>query len=190
MRTLNIKYDLDIELSKYNSFSPKVLYEYFSTCLINSGFSVEKSTKIKGLGYQLFVSDKTGKLMIVNVVLRNVTDSGWVDKPDIKRCQVRNVANYDKEFLLTSKPFQTTILVGLYNYDNNPIFVAWDINQYLAHRTQCSCYVSVESLKSGYRNRFFKSIDSKKPVWVFGMNEFGVFINDFIKYREASKHEK
>ena len=114
--------------------------------------------------------------------LKNITGAGWENKPKIKRVQVSNVKNLDSNRLYVSCEKEFNMIIGYYNYDNNPIFVAWDAYRYLNHNTIRSCYVTVDSLKVGYIKRYYEGVDSAQKIWIFDQEHLKEYIINYINY--------
>ena len=73
-------------------------------------------------------------------------------------------------------------ILGYYNFDNNPIMVAWDPYRYLKHNTLRSCYVTIDTLKRGYERGFYEGVVSSQKLWVFKGEYFDTFIQKYIEY--------
>ena len=124
-------------------------------------------------------------------VIKNITASGWINKPKIKRIQIRNIKNDNPDFAIHNDNNSFNLILGYYNYDENPIFVGWDAYRYYNHNTLRSCYVSVDSLKRGYVKKYYDGIDSSQKIWIFIPKNFAMFLNNYIDYvgKELNKNE-
>ena len=121
-------------------------------------------------------------LIVFDMYLKNITGAGWKDKLNIKRCQVSNMKenNNDKTFIDYEKHYN--LILGYYNYDSNPIFVAWDPYRYVNHNTLRSCYVSVDILKRGYEKKYHEGVVSSQKCWIFKGEMFGEFVKNYLDY--------
>ena len=115
-------------------------------------------------------------------LLKNITGAGWENKPKIKRVQVSNIKNINYDGLYISCKNAFNMIIGYYNYDNNPIFVAWDAYRYLNHNTIRSCYVTVDSLRVGYIKRYYEGVDSAQKIWIFDAEHIKDFMISYTKY--------
>jgi len=79
------------------------------------------------------------------------------------------------------------LILGYYNFDNNPIMVAWDAYRYIKHKTMRSCYITVDVLKKGYQSGYFVTNASSQKVWIFKSNYFEKFIKDYIEYNSSDE---
>lgn len=124
--------------------------------------------------------EKDGKKYTLVMYLKNITGAGWADKPHMKRVQVSNVRNDDMDKYIDTTNNQTILIVGYYNFDNNPLIVAWDAYRYVYHNTVRSCYVSIDNLLDAYKSGFAITECSNQKIWVFKPNHFAEFLEDYI----------
>lgn len=101
---------------------------------------------------------------------KNIVNSGWSEKPFIKRIQVPSF--FGKNIPINNKS-QCSMFLGIAFVNNQPIFAVWNPFSYVFHKTNRSCYVNVESLDICYHNCFHKTIDSKKEIWLCDKNNMG-----------------
>ena len=176
----NIKHDNTLEHgTSYTPFSKKQLIDVFEQCAIESGYSgVEWNDKNES-PYQCTIRGKNTDLKLF-MYLRNISGAGWEDKPWIKRVQVPNVRLQKPDYYVRTNKNQTFLILGYYNYDSNPIFVAWDAYDYVIHSTIRSCYVSVEDLIVGYNQGLYEGYYAKQKIWVFLPRHFNDFLTRYI----------
>ncbi len=117
-----------------------------------------------------------------DLYLKNITGAGWADKPGIKRCQVKNFKADHLGGIKIVELRHYNLILGYYNYDSNPILVAWDAYRYLKHETNRSCYVTVDSLKRGYEKKFYEGVVSSQKCWIFTGDKFDLFLKRYIEY--------
>ena len=167
------------EDKKYNKIQLKEQFEIF---LSQAGYKIETWINSTSTPYDLIICNDVGKTHL-HVFLKNITGAGWIDKPKIRRVQVKNVRlTSNKNYVKTSN-FETLMILGYYNFDDNPIMVAWDAYRYISHNTIRSCYVTVDTLQLGYSNGYHVDTNSDKKVWIFDKNYFDKFLVDYIKYQ-------
>ena len=111
----------------------------------------------------------------LHILPKNIVNSGWNDKPYIKRIQVMSFL--DKRIPLNTKD-NSSMFLGVAFVNNEPIFAVWNPFSYVFHKTNRSCYVEVESLALSSHQGFIKTIDSKQIVLLCDKEHFG----DLIKY--------
>ena len=111
------------------------------------------------------------------VYLKNITGAGWVNKPEIKRVQITNPSH---DLNLQDNAQSLVLILGYYNYDENPIWVAWDTQRYLHHQTLRSCYVIVNNLKRGYECNYLEAVDSSQKIWLFKKEHIKRFLMNYI----------
>jgi len=184
MKYTNITKNLSFINAEDKSYSKKELIMKFEEFLMDSGYRIEKWIDNKRAPYELLVIDPEDKMIHMVVYLKNITGAGWADKLNIKRVQVSNIRIVDPDNYVGTSNYQTLLILGYYNFDDNPIMVAWDAYRYVQHKTMRSCYVNVESLKRGYQNGYFVGTDSSQKIWVFDHDHFDKFLNNNIEYNK------
>ena len=116
---------------------------------------------------------------------KNITGAGWIDKPNIKRVQVTNVRKGDISKYISTSNNETLIILGYYNYDDNPIMVAWNAYHYVYHDTTRSCYVDVNTLIDGYKKGYLNTVYAKQNIWVFTSENFERFLQEYINLNKV-----
>lgn len=179
MKYYNIKKNNDLILSEDKKFSPSEIKNYFLEALSLSKIDVIEFKEIKRSYYKIKIKPKS---LCLNVVLKNITGAGWETKPKIKRIQVLNFMETDPNFVNDNSESTLNMIIGYYNFDDNPIFVGWEAYRYYNHKTSRSCYVTVDSLKRGYEKKFYEGIDSSQNIWIFKPEHFNDFLIKYIDY--------
>ena len=176
----NIKNDNSLDFqSDYIPFSKKELLVEFEHCARIAGFNEIDWTDKKESPYHCYIGNKD-KNYHLYMYLKNISGAGWEDKPWIKRVQVPNIRLQHPEYYVDTNDNRTLLILGYYNYDLNPIFVAWDAYGYVMHSTVRSCYVEVDDLVRGYKERYYEGESASQKIWVFCPEYLGVFLDDYI----------
>ena len=168
----------------YNSedvkYDKKKLMEKFGEFISARGYHIVGDVDLKVSPYIVTIKRDTLSYKMI-IYYKNITGAGWKDKPNIRRVQVTNVryADIDK-YISTSKDSFLAIL-GYYNYDNNPIMVAWNAYNFVYHSTTRSCYVTTDLLQEAYKSGYIKTNYSNQTIWIFTPDYFDEFINDYIE---------
>ena len=113
--------------------------------------------------------------------LKNVTGAGWADKPNYRRVQVTNVRIEDPERYIDPTDQDVFMVLGYYDFDNNPIMVAWDAYKYVMHNTNRSCYVTTNNLQAGYSKGIEITNCSEQKIWIFKADYFKIFLDNYMK---------
>lgn len=185
----NITKDKNVVLTEDKKLSSKDLENSFICEIKKSVAKINVFEKISNNQYKCTIQLKNNKLSFI-AILKNITGAGWKDKPKIKRVQVRNSLLVDNKNIYKNDISNLNVIFGLYNYDNNPIIVAWDAYKYYNHKTQRSCYVSTDSLLLGYDKGFYEGVDSSQKIWIFIGSKFNKFIESYTIYiRENGLNE-
>lgn len=161
-------------------YSKIELIREFKNFINISGYTVVGPADIKQAPYELNISNGNTIYKIV-MYYKNITGSGWSNKPNIRRVQVTNVRNVDINKYISTSNNSFFVIFGYYNFDNNPIMVAWNAYNFVYHATTRSCYVSIDLLIEGYKKGFLKTYYSKQKMWIFTPHNFELFLNDYIK---------
>lgn len=185
----NITKNLDIVLTEDRKLSSKQLEDLFISEIKKSLTTISSFNRISKNQYKCSIKYKNDDFSFITI-LKNITGAGWENKPKIKRVQVRNGLIVDNINIYKKDLSNLNVIIGVYNYDNNPIIVAWDAYKYYNHKTQRSCYVSTDSLLLGYEKGFYEGVDSSQKIWIFKGEEFNKFIESYIIYiRENGLNE-
>lgn len=183
MEYFNIKNDLSLVLSEDVKYTHKQLVENLKLEMSKSDINLTQLIKISNSQLDAII-DIDGKKYSFITLLKNITGAGWKDKPKIKRVQVSNITD---DCYVKDSNAVFNLIIGYYNYDNNPIIVCWDAYRYLNHKTLRSCYVSVDSLKLGYLKGYYDGVDSSQKIWIFKGEYFKKFLESYIEYSLSVK---
>lgn len=161
-------------------YPAKHLNEKFLELLEKNKYYIYKSNSKSPI--DIVVKDEKDKLYRLVVFLRNITGAGWSEKKHFKRVQVVNVRFCQPDKFISTTSNQAMFILGYYNFDNNPIYAAWDLYRYTNHNTNRSCYVTVDHLVRGFNEGFYEGVSSDNIIWVFKEDYFWKFINRYINY--------
>lgn len=192
MKYFNIDRKLNEVPSDYQKFSSQSLLYFFDKTLLDSGFDIIKINNKNPNPYVISIRDmRTLKEYDLVVIIKNITGSGWRDKPRIKRIQVGNTNDYI-ETIKSQFDFENPIflLIGYYNHDQNPIYVSWDYYRYDDHETLRSCYINNDTLIRGYNLNYFETVNANQKVWVFEGEVFEKFFKSYLKYQKSRENIK
>lgn len=180
MKYLNVKRDNTYVLSEDKKYSRKELIKFVSEEIKKANVKLNALTFNKDQFLLNFALN--GHELIFDIFLKNITGAGWEDKPYIKRCQVSNLKNVDPEKTKIIPNGHYNLILGYYNFDANPILVAWDPYRYFNHKTVRSCYVTVDALKRGYERGYYDCVVSSQKCWIFVGEQFSSFIEQYMDY--------
>ena len=140
-----------------------------------------KWNKRSSVPYECIIEKENEKYDIF-LYLKNITGAGWIQKKSIKRIQVSNVRidSYENKIFANDSIF--LLMLGYYNFDNNPIVVAWDAYRYINHKTVRSAYISVDNLVCGYQKGYLVTTDASQKVWIFDSHHLEDFLLDYKGY--------
>ncbi len=125
--------------------------------------------------FDIKINQKDFKLYLL---LKNIVNSGWNDKPFIKRIQVKAFTMSDIEKNTTDG---CSIFIGIAYANEIPIFVAWNPFMFLYHNTVRSCYIDVELLARCQHEGLIKTVSSKQKVILADPNHFCDLINLYLE---------
>lgn len=181
---LNIKKDLSLIMSEDKIYKKTDLLKRFEHFINDSGFKLKKRLKTSSAPYECLMLNQDNEIFDLIIFLKNITGAGWKSKSNRRRVQVANIMTVSPEDFTKTSNNRTFIILGYYNFDDNPIMVAWDGYRYLAHNTLRSAYISTDNLLRGYKDRFLITTDSSQKVWIFDSRHFGKFLEDYILYNK------
>lgn len=157
-----------------SSLSLKQRIDLIKECLLRSDIELKDVSEGEN-GFFKFDIICENESFSLHILPKNVVNSGWSEKPYIKRIQVMSFLG--KEIPLNTRE-NSSMFLGIAFVNNEPVISVWNPFSYVFHKTNRSCYVEVESLVLGSHEGFIKTIDSKQIVLVCDKYHFG----DLIKF--------
>ena len=154
----------------------KQLYDIFNSFILDSNFAIENSSYETEPSY-LKIYDGVRRFDLY-FILKNISNSGWKEKNEIKRIQVGNV----KEGLVTTNKIRTHMLCGIVGYKDKYILVVWNSYLYTNHSTNRSCYVHADTIKKCYDRGYVFSHEFDQEIWLCDSSKFGLLIRDYVSY--------
>lgn len=176
----NIKHDNSLDFrTDYIAFSKKELLVEFENCAKVAGIDAIEWFDKKESPYQCRLVNRIRKYHLY-MYLKNISGAGWENKPWVKRVQVPNIRYQHPDYYVDTKDDTTMLIIGYYNYDMNPILVAWDAYGYVMHSTVRSCYVEVDDLLRGYEAGYYEGECAGQKIWVFKPEHLCRFLDEYI----------
>lgn len=181
MKYQNISKNNEIrEQSEDKKYSKKDLFEKFKEFISKCGYSITDNNDFKRTPYVVNIKKEDNEYKLI-MFYKNITGAGWSDKPNVKRVQVTNVRKGDISKYVSTSSNETFMILGYYNFDDNPIMVAWNAYHYVYHDTTRSCYVDIDTLLDGYKKGYIETIYAKQNIWVFTPDYFDKFLHEYIE---------
>lgn len=184
MEYLNIKKDLSTILAEDKVYKKSDLLKLFEDFINASGLKIKQWIKNSCAPYECLLLNENNEIFDLVIYLKNITGAGWKQKTNRKRAQVSNVKIVSPDDYIPTSSNRTLLILGYYNFDNNPLMVAWDAYRYIKHSTMRSTYISVDNLLRGYEKGYVVTTDSSQKVWIFNSENFVNFLNDYIIYNK------
>lgn len=184
MEYLNIRKDLSTVLAEDKVYKKQELLHKFEEFISEAGFTLKQWIKNSCAPYECLVLNKENEVFDLIVYLKNITGAGWKQKVNRKRAQVSNVKVVSPENYIPTSSNRTFLILGYYNFDENPLMVAWDAYRYIKHNTMRSTYISVDNLLRGYEKGYVVTTDSSQKVWIFDSKNFETFLLEYISYNK------
>lgn len=163
----------EIKLHSLNTNEINIKLKNFIT---NSSFTIKEFSDIE-MPYKYRIEDVARKIK-VNFICKNITKSGWEDKPDIVRIQIKNISDM---FIYTNKN-EALLLCGLCEVNDKWLLVVWNAYRYMNHKTNRSCYVYKDSLKNCYENGYGFFRDFNQETWICDEYHFNLLVRDYILF--------
>lgn len=149
-------------------------------CLLRSNIELFNILETEN-GFFRFDVKCSGTYFSLHILPKNIVNSGWAEKPYIKRIQVMSF--FGKNIPMNTNE-NSSIFLGVAFVNSQPIFAVWNPFSYVYHKTNRSCYVNVNSLALCFREGFIKTVDSKQTVLLCDKHHLGELIT---YYREENK---
>lgn len=141
--------------------------------------SLEYNRQSKLIELSFFGHDKVK----IYCITKNIVNSGWADKPLIKRIQL---SKFDSSLLPISTFKETAIIIGYIHILDKDMFIFWSFYRNISHNTNRSCYVTVKSLFKGYLDGFYRPFESGQNVWITDSLNIKKALYDYMKRHYTS----
>ena len=155
-------------------FSNKELNEIFLGFIEKSGFEII-SKDIGLISEYVFRDDKD--VYSIRVKLKNISNSGWSNKPFIKRIQTTPLNDIE----LTKKN-SCFMLIGITYFCEKYFLVSWDAARYKNFNTCRSAYVNVSAFDMANKTGLFHCNDFGDNIYVCDEMHFRDLLLDYIDY--------
>lgn len=171
-----------VDRVKNSSFRSNEKYLVFECFLDKSGFAIlSKSQRSNGIRDYLISRDD--RKLIIHLIMKNISGSGWSWRPDIRRVQIRK---FNLKDLPTNKQNEIFLLGGICTVDGDPLMCVWNIFEYMTQRTVRSCYVDVSTLIDAHNIGYLSKVVSDHRVYISNITSLGKLITEFIKRNSLS----
>lgn len=125
--------------------------------------------------FDVLINEKKFRLCLL---LKNIVNSGWSDKPMIKRIQVKSFKMNDVE---KNTANSCSVFIGIAYANEIPIFVAWNPFMFLYHNTVRSCYIDVELIARCQHEGLIRTTSSRQKVLLSDPNHFSEMISLYLE---------
>lgn len=153
----------------------KELFYYFDNILLASNFFIESKTDSNGfVKYDILSFENTSYTLYVK--LRNLTECGRSNKKYLRRIQTTSTAEYPK---ISTNSF--VILGSIYLYKNEPILINRNYLNYIYHKTNRSCYVNLNSIRTASDLGYYHGHDCDQDIYLCDKKSFETLIKEYLK---------
>lgn len=158
-------------------FSKKQMIDIFECFLLASNIVIfKKENKFNNfIEYDIEID---GRVLTLNVFLKNITNSGWAEKITKKRIQV---PGKDLQNLIPNSKEYINLLIGICLVNNEPIFVVWNPFNFQFHKTNRSCYTNVYDIAKTSFLGFHIGIEAKKKLYYCDKINFKKLLKTYIE---------
>ena len=163
------------DIIRNGDFSRKQRIDLIKRCLLISGVNLIDEKQLDN-SFHRFNVCLDGKEFSLDLLLKNISNSGWSDKPLIKRIQVRALPVDEIE---KNTVRGCSIFIGVAYANESPILVAWNPFMFLYHNTNRSCYIDVKLLASCQHEGFLKATSSNQKVILADTSHFLELIEEY-----------
>lgn len=123
------------------------------------------------------------KQIKLHFIIKNIVNSGWSWRPDVKRIQISSLA---KCCLKANTASEITFLIGVYFINEKTVFAVWNPACFTFHSTNRSCYVMKDSLLRASNGEFLYKEDYGQMVFVCLFNQVSKLILEFIAHDKVA----
>lgn len=123
--------------------------------------------------FDILLNKQTLKLFLY---LKNIVNSGWSDKPHIKRIQIRAF-----DIIPENREGNLCALVGICNGTNGPIVAFWNPFLYTFHKKNRSGYLLTEQLEEADKSGYLETEYADKKILVCSSTSFITLLNRYIE---------
>ena len=154
--------------------SKKELYDIFDKMLGHSDITLISKQKSE-IGVPLYKVKYNGKEYKIYVNIKNVRDAYLPGKPDIRRIQTKSLS-----FLEAVSSNSFFMLAGIAFYEDNPILVMRNAQEYIFHASNRSCYISLKNIEKGFEKGFYFTRDCNQDVYISNSSNLNQIILNYI----------
>ena len=134
---------------------------------------IKEDKTISFVEFDILFKEQAYKLFLYP---KNIVDSGWSNKPHIKRIQIKafNTIPENKEGNLCA-------LVGICNGDNGPVLAFWNPFLYTFHKKNRSGYLLLEQLEEADESGFLETEYADKKILICSSTSFDKLLDRYIE---------
>ncbi len=149
--------------------------------ILCSGFSIINFNRTNEGFYKIEI-DKINHYTIY-AFIRTVSGSGWSNKPDIRRVQIKG---FDIDSVIASGHSNTSMIIGVDSLYSKDIFIFWNIYNFGNHKKNRSCYVHVNNIFQTFNKGYTITTDFKQKIWLSDKFNFNIILKDYMKFNESA----
>lgn len=144
----------------------------------SSDILVFSCKKIANTPFINFEVEFEKRILQLHLYLKNIVDSGWTDKPYIKRIQIKSLSNVS---VFGNKENNLSILVGICLLNEKPIICVWNPFMFTFHKSNRSAYVLVEDIVSASIKGIVKTTYAGKNLILCDQSNFKSLLKQYIQ---------
>lgn len=134
---------------------------------------IKEDKTISFVEFDVLINAQVFKLFLY---LKNIVNSGWSNKPYIKRIQIKAF-----DTIPENKNGKICALVGICNGTNGPIVAFWNPFLYTFHKKNRSGYLLVEQLEEADNNGFLETEYADKKILICSSTSFYKLLTKYVE---------
>jgi len=158
------------------------ILDVFHNSLIKSGYNNVEHENSRIEQFELFKIDGLHELKL-HIIAKNITKSGWIDKPLIRRVQIGPIQSTQ---LPVSTLNESAFILGVIKIIDKYIFTVWSVYENFSHNTNRSCYVKIPNLFKAYIDGYYKCEDSSQMIWISDESNLNKLIFDYLTFNKTT----
>jgi len=164
-------------------YSFKQRVDLLQQTFLRCGIAFEKSVVSESSGVVSWTLQLDGRKVTLQAFLKNIGNSGWSSRPDIKRIQIPALT--DRGFLPTTQQ-NISIILGFVLSNGDLILAAWNPFLFMFHQTTRSAYLYTDSIDEVASAGMIRRLEKGVPLIAARQERFKDLLLQYWKDNEAN----
>ena len=134
---------------------------------------IKENKTISFVEFDILINSQSFKLFLY---LKNIVNSGWSNKPHIKRIQIKAF-----DLIPENKEGKICALVGICNGMNGPVVAFWNPFLFTFHKKNRSGYLLTEQLEEADNRGFVETDYADKKILICSSSSFYKLLTKYLE---------